>query len=117
MIEKRKVKKHILIMSIIGIFFSALICLSSGPKEIIAIMGIEPLLCILAFLITKHPLFGILYTISFALPRISLFIGGTLLAVIGIALLIFYFIYVDVLSYQYYIQVKRDKKIKKLTEE
>lgn len=109
--EKRKVVKHIIIMSILGIVLSGSSALVSSSAEMLLVMGILPLVCSVAFLITKHPVFGIIYSVLFGLSRILILQGGTLLAIAVIVGMLIYFIYVDRISYQYHKKYKRVKKI------
>lgn len=98
--EKKNFKsnKHIIIMSILSIFFSLL----TGAPSVYALLIISllPLVCSILFLIKKNPVFGIVCTIFFFLNRIATFTRGTLLATIIILAITAYFVYVNYLSIQ-----------------
>lgn len=74
-------------------------------------MEILPLISSILFMVVKHPIFGIICTISFISNRILLFFGeGTLLALFIISLIIGYYVYVVYLSIKDW-KIRRNRKL------
>lgn len=87
-----KVNRQIIIMGIIGIVFSLLGFLATNMYALVFLVSI-PLGCSIMFMITKHPAYGIVYTVLFLLNRITP--KGTLVGYIIIFAFTAFFIYVD----------------------
>lgn len=102
--------RQIIIMGIISIFFSLL---TGAPNiQMLLIICLIPLVSSILFIITKHPVFGIICTAFFFLNRIATFTRGTLLSTIIILGITAYFVYVDYLSIRDRKQRKADKREK-----
>ena len=99
-----KSNKHIIIMGILGIFFSLL---TAAPNALaVLFVGGVPLVCNILFMVIKHPLFGAVCTLFFFFNRIETFTEGTLLSTVFILALTGYFAYTTYLS-------NRDWKLRK----
>lgn len=108
--DNSKTQKNIKRMSVLGIILSVFAMLGTGSMKAFIILGALPLLCSLVFLIKKNPVFGIAYTVLFFVNRISILLGGLLLARVGIVLILVYFIYVDYISMREWVKMRHGER-------
>ena len=97
--ENERIERHIIIMSIIGIIRSLFGLLLLGKPAAFLMLGVLPMMSIILFLASKNPIFGCIYTVLFCINRLEILWKGTLLAKVGIFLMIEYFVYVDYKEY------------------
>lgn len=96
------IDRQITVMCIIGGVMSLIALPMYGRMKLFALfmLVLIPLGCCILFWVTKHPAFGIIYTVLFFINRIPVFFfgGGTFLAAVIVILMLVYFIYIDYMS-------------------
>ncbi len=105
------------IMGVLGILL-ALAGLFTGDIAAFVMLGALPLSFSILFMVTKKPIFGLLYTILFAVNRSNILLGqGLLLAwIITVGLLVFF----SIVVYRSYVRgkhIKREQKAADVGEE
>ncbi|QSX06724.1 hypothetical protein JYG23_04540 [Sedimentibacter sp. zth1] len=97
-------------MGVIGVLLFVPGLFVIDPIISFVMLGVLPMICIVGFMIIKHPVFGVAYTFLFFINRYIIVFRGTLLARILILLTLIYFIYVNWISIKDWKQIKKEKQ-------